>query len=112
MIIETPAERRERHAIIAWAVLGGAILVYDALAPEGQMLSEAVDRGLMRHPTLTRLAVAFVAAHLLNGIREDFDPLHMAAVVARKRRRVTTLHGLPPKSLYGAIRRHYGAAEL
>jgi hypothetical protein len=40
-----------------------------------EMLSEACDRYLVRHPVLTHLAVGIVALHLLNRLPVWLDPL-------------------------------------
>lgn len=50
----------------AWLALGGAVLVYEVLAGEGELLSEAFDRFLDRHPVLVWVGTVITAAHLLN----------------------------------------------
>lgn len=58
----------------AWALLAGSIFVYDALAPEDQMLSKVVDRALVNHPYMTIAAVSLTALHLLN-VFEKMGPV-------------------------------------
>lgn len=70
----------------AWMVLIVAILAYEIAAPKDQLLSEAVDRWLVKYPWPTRVAVALVAAHLLNMIPNKFDPFHHVASFPLRRR--------------------------
>lgn len=65
-----------RHGDYAWAALGAGILVYEVLAPQGELLSEACDRYRRRHPILTTALVLYVAAHLLRRVPARVDPLH------------------------------------
>lgn len=60
----------------AWTALGIGIVIYELAAPPGQLLSEGVDRGIEKHPHLTRLGITLVALHLINGLPPRFDPLH------------------------------------
>lgn len=71
---------------MAWLALGWGVAVYDYAAPEGQMLSEGVDRALEKHPLLTVAAVGTVALHLLNVLPERIDPLHQLSVMGRRLR--------------------------
>lgn len=64
----------------AWIVLASAIVTYEVVAQPDELMSEAVDRYLDSRPWLTRLIVAVVAAHLLNLIPPQFDPLHRVAL--------------------------------
>lgn len=68
--------RHEITAGRAWAGIGAAVLAYELLAPEGQLLSEGVDRALERHPILVRAAIGATALHLLNLLPEKIDPFH------------------------------------
>jgi hypothetical protein len=71
----------------AWLILGVAIFVYEVAAPPDQLLSEAVDRWLDRHPWPTRLVVIATAAHLLNLLPTRVDPFyHVASMPIRRRR--------------------------
>lgn len=74
------------NAARAWSALAAAVIAYEVLAPEGQLLSEGVDRALIKYPTITRIGIALVACHLVNVIPERYDPLHLIAVHTRKRR--------------------------
>ena len=76
---------RSLNATHAWTALGAAVIAYEILAPEGQLLSEGVDRALLRYPILTRIGIALVACHLVNAIPERFDPIHQIAVHTRRR---------------------------
>ena len=73
-----------KPADVAWLTLAAGIVVYEIAAPPGELLSEGVDRYLVRRPWLTRAVVAVVAAHLLNLIPDRLDPIHQAAVRARR----------------------------
>lgn len=64
----------------AWIVLAAAIVTYEIVAQPDELMSEAVDRYLETRPWLTRLAVAVVAAHLLNFIPPRIDPIHHIAL--------------------------------
>jgi len=74
------------NAARAWSALAAAVIAYEVLAPEGQLLSEGVDRALLKYPTLTRIGIALVACHLVNAIPDRYDPLHLIAVHTRKGR--------------------------
>lgn len=50
----------------AWIALFAGVVIYDLVAPEDEMLSEAADRYLSDHPIITTAAVGITAAHLLN----------------------------------------------
>lgn len=64
----------------AWLAIGAGVVVYEFAAPEGELLSEGVDRYLSRRPWTTRVVVAGLALHLLNLIPQRFDPLYRIAV--------------------------------
>lgn len=74
-----------REAALGWAAVVSVIAAYELVAPEGQLLSEGIDRALIRWPIATRITVAVVALHLLNLIPARIDPLH----------RLVSLRGLP-----------------
>lgn len=65
----------------AWTAIGVGVLAYEMVAPEGELLSEGVDRAL-EHDIgryLTVGAVAVTACHLLNLLPEKLDPIHQVA---------------------------------
>lgn len=68
-----------RNSDRAWIVLAASIVTYEFVAQPDELLSEAVDRYLEKHPWLTRMIVAVVSAHLLNFIPPRVDPLHRIA---------------------------------
>lgn len=72
-----------RHADWAWTALAVAVIGYEAAAPDGQLLSEAVDRYREKHPVLTLGVICLIAAHLTRVIPSRLDPIHLAAVKLR-----------------------------
>lgn len=70
----------------AWALLAVAVIAYEIAAPKDQLLSEAVDRWLVKYPWPTRVAVVLTAAHLLNLIPNRFDPFYHVATSPLRRR--------------------------
>lgn len=60
----------------AWLGLAAGVTAYEILAPEGELLSEQVDRWLDNPKTrfLAIGAVAVTAAHLLNFLPRAIDP--------------------------------------
>ena len=66
-----------------WQMLGLGVLAYELLAPEGELLSEGVDRSLERHRVLTTAAIGVTALHLLNLIPINLDPFHHAHALVR-----------------------------
>jgi hypothetical protein len=81
--------KAERAAGMAWAGLIASVAAYDYLAPEGQTLSEGVDRALEKRPLLTAAAIGMTAMHLLNIYEhlhiEHLDPIHQLANLARRK---------------------------
>jgi hypothetical protein len=72
----------------AWYALVTLIAGYEFAAPEGQLLSHAVDRWLQRHPVCTYVAVVVTAAHLVNLIPDVVDPYrHVGRTAQRLRER-------------------------
>lgn len=63
-----------------WAITAGVIAALEIACPDGETLSEGVDRALER--PFTRYAavagIGITAAHLLNVIPEKYDPFHYA----------------------------------
>ncbi|QFG08887.1 hypothetical protein PBI_MALAGASYROSE_37 [Mycobacterium phage MalagasyRose] len=72
-----------RAADRAWLTIAAVVLTYEAGAPRGELLSEGVDRYLVRRPWVTRVVVGYLGAHLLNLIPERVDPLTRIAVALR-----------------------------
>lgn len=81
------------YATKGWISLGVHILAIELAAPDGQLLSEGVDRALEK-PLSRAIAYAVIvstAAHLLNLIRPNtYDPYHQLFEITRK---VTRVHG-------------------
>lgn len=72
--------RRGRRA---WAVLGIAILVYEIVCDEEDLLSVVVDGWLESHPVLTRAVIRSIADHLANEVDPNRDPVHLLSVAVR-----------------------------
>jgi hypothetical protein len=70
----------------AWLTLGVAVAAYDYFAPEGETMSEAVDRAILKHPLITITTVGLVALHLLNVLPPTVDPIHQIANITRNER--------------------------
>lgn len=63
-----------------WLITGVVVAGLEAACPDGETLSEGVDK-LLEHDTLRYAAIAGIgitAAHLLNLIPEKYDPFHYA----------------------------------
>jgi hypothetical protein len=63
-----------------WLGLAAGVIAFEVACPQGETLSEGVDRAL-EHPTLRYAAigaVALTAVHLLNVLPERRDPFHYA----------------------------------
>lgn len=72
---------RIRPSTAAWIALGIGVAAFDVLAPDGETLSEGVDRALEHSPTRRVLAlggIAVTAAHLANLLPQKIDPFHHA----------------------------------
>ncbi|WP_280395522.1 DUF7427 family protein [Nocardia brasiliensis] len=63
----------------AWGVLFAIVAIHEVTADKGQLLSEEVDRQLLKHPTATILFGALTVGHLYNLIPPSIDPYHQAA---------------------------------
>jgi len=78
-----------RGAVLGWAAVIGGVCLIDYFAPEGQTLSEGVDRALEKRPLLTAAAIGMTAMHLLNIYEhlhiEHLDPIHQLANLARRK---------------------------
>lgn len=71
---------RFRPGDLAWL----AITAYEVSCPRGEMLSEAMDRYLTRHPRLRHLplmeaAAFYVYLHCINRLPPKYDALFWAA---------------------------------
>lgn len=75
----TNTQRLGRPADKAWVALTVGVLAWEALAPDGELLSEAVDRYRRRRPFLTRLIIVYLSAHLSRIVPRRLDPLHRLA---------------------------------
>jgi hypothetical protein len=70
-----------------WLALVAFVTGLEVLAPPNQLLSEGVDRALVRRPILVRLAVVVTAGHLLNWWHPAVDPFtYMHRIASRLRR--------------------------
>lgn len=58
-----------------WKSLLGAILIYEAICAEEELLSRGMDRLLDKHPIWPRVVVLTVSLHLINWLPERIDPL-------------------------------------
>lgn len=75
--------KKPRTGTIAWVATIGGILLYEVLAPDDELMSEAVDRALTKYPWTTRALIATLGLHLANLLPERIDPLHHLAKVRR-----------------------------
>lgn len=69
-----------KPATIAWGILAAGVATYDVLCPQGETLSEGVDRA-MTHPfgkAVVLGGIALTGAHLANLLPEGADPFHHA----------------------------------
>lgn len=73
-----------RPADWAWVALGLGVLAYDLAAPDGETLSEGVDRYMLHHPWITRAVGVGLVCHVCNAISPRYDVIHWAFVGARK----------------------------
>lgn len=71
-----------------WLALAAGVLAYELYADEGELLSEAVDRYLIRRPMLTTAVALITTAHLLNVIPQRYDPYTAGFIAIRRWRRV------------------------
>ena len=69
----------------AWVILGCGVVAYELVAADEELLSEAADRWMLRHPWLVRTVTFLLAAHIANAIQPRFDPVHRLFVVTRLR---------------------------
>jgi hypothetical protein len=62
---------RARHM---WAAIAALVVYHETVCPPGELLSEEVDRMLVKHPIGTYLFTALTVAHLLNWLPASVDP--------------------------------------
>lgn len=60
----------------AWTAIGLGVLAYEALCPNGELLSEGADRLVDKHPIASRIAGLAVAGHVMNLLPDTLDPIH------------------------------------
>lgn len=58
----------------AWTLMGAGILAYELACPNGETLSEGVDRALENHKLVTSVAIGVTALHLANVLPPRVDP--------------------------------------
>ncbi|ANA86467.1 hypothetical protein BH762_gp051 [Gordonia phage OneUp] len=71
----------------AWFVIGGFTAYHELTCTPGELMSEAIDRAIEKHPILTRLVFVIIMLHLNNWIPKRLmwlDPFHQLAVVTKK----------------------------
>lgn len=67
----------------AWIALGLGVLIWDVACADGEMLSEASARYAKSHPVVAYAVIGSVAAHLVNRIPKQLDPIHGFGAVLR-----------------------------
>lgn len=67
-----------------WKTIVAAVVAYEAVCVEEELLSRGMDRLLERHPVWPRVAVIVVALHLINFLPERFDPFAIAVHTSRR----------------------------
>lgn len=60
----------------AWIALGIGVATYEGLALPDELMSEAADRYMLRHPWLVRFIAFALAAHVCNAIPARYDVVH------------------------------------
>ncbi|QPO17421.1 DUF7427 family protein [Mycobacteroides abscessus] len=67
-----------------WAAIAAAVVYHELSCRDGELLSEAVDRGLEKNPVPIYVLVLVTAAHLLNWLPSQTDPYHLIGVLFKK----------------------------
>jgi len=67
-----------------WLLLAVAVLYHEIACEDGELLSEEVDRQLVKHPILTVVFGAVTVAHLYNLLPNKIDPYHQLANAASR----------------------------
>lgn len=63
----------------AWFTFVAAVVVWDALCPRDEMLSDASRRYMIAHPMLTGAAICYTAGHLMHKWPTRVDLFTLAA---------------------------------
>lgn len=74
-----PTIEKQKASTLAWGTLVAGVVLYDALCPAGETLSEGYDHFLAKNKLLALGAVAITAAHLTNLLPAKYDPIHRLA---------------------------------
>lgn len=70
----------------AWLALLGNVSGYEAVAPEGQLLTDAFARFRIKHPAIALLGTVVVVAHLWDVTPRCVDPISgLGWIVSRLR---------------------------
>lgn len=69
---------------MAWGAIIAGVSVYEYFAPEGQLLSERVDRAIENHPIAVPLAIGITALHLANKLPERVDPFSRLLALTKR----------------------------
>lgn len=79
--------KRTLTAGLMWSLVGLEVLVWEVACEPGQLMSEGVDRALIKHPVVTRAAIAVTALHLANCLERKsvrwMDPYKWFAALSR-----------------------------
>ncbi|QBP33342.1 hypothetical protein SEA_BRUTONGASTER_128 [Gordonia phage BrutonGaster] len=71
----------------AWVAIAGFSAYHELFCDDGELLSEAIDRAIEKHPILTRLIFVIIMLHLNNWIPKKLmwlDPFHQLAVLTKR----------------------------
>ena len=66
----------------AWLAMAAGVALYELGAPDGELLSQAVDRYRARRPIATYAVIAYLAGHLARIWPRHLDPLCRLSVWA------------------------------
>lgn len=71
---------RMKPSTAAWIGLGVGVAAYEAFCPQGETLSEGVDRALETKvgKYIVLGSIALTACHLANITPQKYDPFHYA----------------------------------
>lgn len=97
---------RLKPSDVAWLTLAAGVVVYESQAAEGELLSNAVDRYLLRHPWLVRFVIFATAAHLANAIPDRWDIYHRVAWEAVWTSRLSRRKSTRPACTPGLVPAH------